>query len=139
MFIKNQSFRVDFSYYAENHFCKMFSKKYKWKWIHTRRTIQFALERIYELQRKSSIDLLSYSQAEDGGIFKFDFRIAGTNLSPKTAGNRAIFALNNKTAKIDILLVYAKTHCDEKHSETQWIYEHINWTILKSQNHRLPQ
>ncbi len=125
MFIKNQLFRVDFSHYAENHFCKMFSKKYKWKWIHTKRTIQFALERIYELQKKSSIDFLSYSQEDNVGIFKFDFRIAGTNVSPKAAGNRVIFILNNRESKIDILIVYGKNHCDKKHSETQWIYKQI--------------
>lgn len=133
MFIRNQTFQVCFSFYAEKHFCKIFSKKYGVKWLHTRRTIQFALERIYELQKKSSIDLLSYSQEAGIGIFKFDFRVAGTDISPKAAGNRAIFSLNNNTAQIEILLVYAKTHCDKKHSETQWIYDHIkkNFPELK--------
>ncbi len=131
MFIKNQSFQVSFAPYAERHFCKLFSKKYKEKWIHTRRTIQFMLERIYELQKKSSVDLLSFSQEADIGIFKFDFRVAGTNFSPKAAGNRVVFALCNKTAKIDSLIVYSKDHCDKKHSETQWIYEQIKKNFPK--------
>jgi hypothetical protein len=121
MFIEDRIFRVDFSLFAERHFCKDFLRKYKNQWDHTKRTIRFTLERAYEIQKKSLIDVLRYSQEDQKGIFKFDFKVAGTNQSPKSSGNRAIFSLCNKTGKIEILLVYAKTHCDKRGAETQWI------------------
>jgi len=33
--------------------------------------------------------------------------------------------LCNNTGNIKILLVYGKTHCGKRHTETQWIFEHI--------------
>jgi len=66
-----------------------------------------------------------YFQEDEIGIFKYDFKIAGTNFSPKSSCNRVIFSLNNNTGIIQILLVYGKDHCDKMHSENQWIFEHI--------------
>ena len=77
------------------------------------------------MQQTTLIDVLKYSQEDSIGIFKFDFKVAGTPFSPKASGNRAIFSLCNNTGKIKILLLYGKDHCDKKHSETQWIFEHI--------------
>lgn len=126
MFIKDLIFSVEFSPYAETHYCKEFLKKYKIKsWLETKKTIVNTLERIFFVQQTSLIDLLRYSQEDDAGIFKYDFKVAGTNFSPKTSGNRVIFQLCNKTGKIDILLVYGKDHCGKKQSETQWVLEQI--------------
>ena len=124
MFIKDLPFSVSFSHYAEKHFCKDFLKKYQAKkWMNTRQTIFDALTHAYEVQKRSLIDRLSFSQESDRGIFKLDFSIAGKHESPKTSGNRAIFVVCNDTQKIEILLVYHKNHCP-KH-ETQWIFEQI--------------
>lgn len=126
MFIKDLFFEVMFSSYAESHFCKDFCKKYKEKkWIETRNTIKDTLQRAFMVQQTTLIDVLKYSQEDNIGIFKFDFKVAGTPFSPKTSGNRAIFSLSNNTGKIIILLVYGKDHCGKKHSETQWVFEHI--------------
>lgn len=126
MFIKDMPFQVEFDSYAEAHFCKDFYKRYSPKqWIETKKTIKETLERAFMMQQTSLIAPLNYSAEADIGLFKFEFKVAGTNMSPKTSGNRTIFALHNKTAKINIVLVYGKTHCDKKHSETQWIYKHI--------------
>lgn len=126
MFIKDISFQVIFSSYAETHFCKDFYKKYKVKqWSETKKTIIYTLERAFMTQQTSLIDLLSYSQDDNIGIFKFDFKVAGTNVSPKSSGNRAIFSLCNNTGIIKILLVYSKIHCGKNITETKWIFEHI--------------
>lgn len=126
MFIKDLFFDVVFSSYAETHFCKDFCKKYKEKkWLATKNTITGTLQRAFMMQQTSLIDVLKYSQEDNVGIFKYDFKIAGTIFSPKTSGNRAIFSLNNLTGKITILLVYGKDHCSKKHSETKWIFEQI--------------
>jgi hypothetical protein len=126
MFIKDLPFQVEFSWYAETHFCKDFLRKYKPRqWIETKKTISDTLKRAFMVQQTSLIDVLSYSQEDNLGIFKFDFKVAGTNFSPKSSGNRAIFSLSNDTGKIKVLLVYGKDHCDKKYSETQWILAHI--------------
>lgn len=126
MFIKDLFFQVEFSSYAESHFCREFYRKYKGKqWLETQKTIIDTLQRAFLVQQTSLIDTLKYSQEDDIGIFKYDFKIAGTNESPKSSGNRVIFSLCNKTGNIKILLVYGKNHCSKKCSETQWIFEHI--------------
>src|SRR3989339_620963 len=103
MFIKDLFFEVVFSPYAESHFCKDFCKKYKErKWIETRHTIIETLQRSFMVQQTALIDVLKYSQEDNIGIFKFDFKVAATPFSPKTFGNRAIFSLCNNTGKINI-------------------------------------
>lgn len=135
MYIDDQNFQVAFSYFAEKHFCKVFFKKYKHKWLVTRQTIEFDLQRAYALFKETNlIDLIKYSSDEDKGIFKLDFRVAGTDDSPKSSGNRAVFALCNRTGKIEILLVYGKDHCKTKRSETQWFLEHIKTNFPEYKN-----
>lgn len=126
MFIKDLSFRVEFSLHAEKYFCKDFLKKYKPKqWVETRKTIVDTLGRSFAFQQTALIDTLKFSQEDGVGIFKLDFRVAGTKESPKLSGNRAIFSLSNKTGRIEVLLVYGKIHCPKKQSETQWILEQV--------------
>lgn len=126
MFIRDLNFEVEFSDYCERHFCKDFYRKYSGKqWLETKKTIVDTLKRSFMVQQTSLVDILTYSQEDNFGIFKFDFKVAGTNLSPKGSGNRAIFSLCNNTGKIRILLVYTKDHCSKKGTETQWIFGHI--------------
>ncbi len=126
MFIKDLVFQVEFSAYAEAHFCKDFGKKYKGRqWVETRRTIGETLERAFGVGGTSLIDVLKFSFEADEGIFKLDFRVAGTEFSPKGSGNRVIFSLSNRTGKIVVLLVYGKGHVPKKQSETQWIMGHV--------------
>jgi len=126
MFINDLTFRVEFSSYAASHFCKDFCKKYKGRaWIETKKTILDTLQRVALFQKTNLIDNLCYFQEEGVGIFKYDFKIAGTPFSPKTSGNRVIFFLDNNKAEIIILIVYSKGHCGKRQSETQWIFEQI--------------
>jgi len=126
MFIKDLCYQIEFSRYCEKHFCKDFLRKYKPKqWLETKRTIIDTLQRAYSFQNTNLIDNLKFWGEDGVGIFKLDFRVAGTNFSPKVSGNRVVFFLYNNTGKINILLVYGKDHCSKKHSETQWILECI--------------
>src|SRR5690606_16541848 len=95
------------------------------KWLSTKQTINDILEKAFGFQQTNLIDIIKYSSEKNVGIFKLDFRVAGTNESPKSSGNRAIFALCNNTEKIEVLLVYGKDHCSKKQSETQWILENV--------------
>ncbi len=84
MYIKDLHFSVSFTSFAESHFCKAFYKKYPGKqWIETRKTIIATLERANGFQQTNLIDALKFSQEYEEGIFKLDFKIAGTNESPK--------------------------------------------------------
>jgi hypothetical protein len=126
MFIKDINFKVEFSSFAESHFCKDFSKKYKSKtWSITYQSITDILKRAFDLQQTNLIDNIKFSRKEDSGIFKLDFRVAGTNISPKASGNKVVFSLCNNSGNINILLVYGKDHCTKKQSETRWILENI--------------
>lgn len=126
MYINDLDFIVEFSSYAEKHFCKDFLKKYKNKqWIITKQSINDILEKACGFQQTGLIDLIRFSQDDNRGIFKLDFRVAGTNFSPKASGNRVIFFLSNKSGEIEVLLVYGKDHCKKGQSETQWILEHV--------------
>ncbi|MDD3066431.1 MAG: hypothetical protein PHO48_01200 [Candidatus Gracilibacteria bacterium] len=136
MFIKDIKFLVEFSSYAERHFCKDFLKHHKArKWLETKKAIVATLERSFAFQQTKLIDNIKFSQEENMGIFKLDFRIAGTNSSPKTSGNRLIFSLCNDTGKIEVLLVYGKGHCCKKQSETQWFLEHIKNNFPQYKKH----
>jgi hypothetical protein len=126
MFIKDINFKVEFSSFAERHFCKDFLKKYKSKaWSITYQSISDVLKKSFGFQQTDLIDNIKFSQKEDFGIFKLDFRVAGTNMSPKSSGNRVVFSLCNNSGYINILLVYGKDHCVKNQSETQWILAHI--------------
>lgn len=136
MFIKDIDFRVEFSLCAEKHFCKDFLKKYKTKaWLITKQTINDILEKAFAFQQTDLIDPIKFSQDDGVGIFKLDFRVAGTNTAPKTSGNRVIFAACNNVGKIEILLVYGKDHCAKNQSETQWICEQIKQNFPEYKNY----
>jgi len=124
MFIKDVKFIVKLNHYAKSHFCKDFSKKYsKKQWNITLENIMDLLERSYSLQEKSLFSVLNFSQKDKCGIFKLEFRVAGTNMSAKGSGNRVIFFVDNKNQLIEILIVYGKTNSSK--NETQWIKEQI--------------
>lgn len=129
MSIKNCDFRVEVSEFAKRHFCKTFLKKYKKKhWDQTLFSISQTLQRSSAMQRTQLLDILRFDQEKNMGIGKLDFRVAGTQSSPKSSGNRVIFSFCNMTAKIEVLIVYAKGDIDKKYGETQWIYN-----IVKSE------
>ena len=131
MFIKDCHFLVILSSYAKSHFCKYFSKKYSQEqWNITWENIKNSLERSYLYQNKTSFSVINFSQEKSGGIFKLEFRVAGTKFSTKTSGNRVVFFLDNEKELIEILLVYGKTHA-AKQNETQWIKEQIKANFLK--------
>ncbi len=124
MFIKDSQFIVKLNSYAKSHFCKNFAKKYsKKQWNITLENIMDLLERSYALQEKSIFSVINFSQKDSCGIFKLEFRVAGTNMSAMSSGNRVVFFVDNTNSLIEILIVYEKTHCSG--NETQWIKKQI--------------
>lgn len=113
-------FNVTFSDYSKSHYKKEFEKKYKGKiWEKTESSILEDLKRLRiqnnTTQKSSQIDQLNHKG--EYWLFKYDFKIAGTNESPKTSGNRIIGLIDNKFNAIKILLIYAKTDLPKNKGE----------------------
>lgn len=105
--------------FAERHFIKSFKKKYNNHWDVTLRAIVSELERIDNLLLTNKANTIV-----DGGdvkIIKTEFKIAGSNESTKTSGNRCIVAWKEKDRCVFILLVYGKTDLSSGNKETdEW-------------------
>ena len=124
----NQKYSVIFDEYAEKHYIKDFEKKYKTRWEITRQSIIDTLERLANLVETNYLDVICNSNSSSC-LAKFDFKIAKTNVSPKTSGNRCILEICNQKPEVRVLLVYCKDHIDRPTGqETVWWKE-----IVKNQ------
>lgn len=122
--ISDQLYKIEFTDYAKRHFLKDFQKKYKGKqWQVTEDSIRQDLMRIAngtsDLQKTQQVDEL-WSDGRKW-LFKYDFRIAGTNQSTKASGNRLVAAADADEKTIEIILIYAKTNLPKNMGETQYI------------------
>jgi hypothetical protein len=102
----SSNYTVIIESFAERHYIKSFSKKYKGAWDATWKGIAA------EFQRMDS--LFSTSIAEtiiDAGtikICKTEFRVQGTKESRKSSGNRCIVAVHTDIKTVNVLLAYCK-------------------------------
>jgi len=127
-------FAVEFSDYSKRHFLKRFEKSYKGKqWAVTYDSIIQDLSRIRtsvsDLQYRQQVDELYHK--DNFWIFKYDFRIAGTNESTKTSGNRCVVFIDENCNKMEILLIYGKIDLPKNITETQYINN-----VLKHEFHQ---
>ncbi|HEX2955306.1 MAG TPA: hypothetical protein VHO70_00655 [Chitinispirillaceae bacterium] len=111
------NYSVQIEDFAERHFIKSFKKKYNNHWDVTLRAIVFELERIDNLLMTTKADTIV--DGEDVKIIKTEFKIAGSNESAKTSGNRCIVAWKEKDRRVSILLVYGKTDLSSGNKETE--------------------
>ena len=110
------SYTVTVADYAGRHYIKDFSKKYKGAWDITWRALERELRSIDVLFSGSIAETVVDS--DEVKICKVEFRVAGTKQSRHGSGNRCIVAIHKQTQKIDILLVYHKSHLSGSGSET---------------------
>lgn len=116
----DEDYRVYFSEYAERHFIKRFNKDYKGKrWSVTRDSIFQDLKRVHALQSTQQVDELK--SGPDCKLFKYDFAVAQTGVSPKASGNRCVVFLDSKQHRLDVLIVYGKGDLPKKTGENQYI------------------
>lgn len=119
-----EDYRVFFSDYAERHHIKRFAKDYKGKrWPITQDSIFQDLKRIHSMQTTQQVDELKHG--DSCKLFKYDFAVAQSGVSPKASGNRCIVFLDSKTHRQDILYVYGKGDIPKNMNETQHIYKLI--------------
>lgn len=112
------NYAVMFEVFAERHFIKSFQKKYQGKWDITRRAIIAEFERIDSLLLTDRAETIS----DKGGtkIVKTKFKMAGTQESAKTSGNRCIVLVNETNRTVSVLLVYGKTDLSSKNETAEW-------------------
>ena len=121
-------FTISYSEYAKKHFLKDFEKKYKGKqWEKTELSFFEDLKRLRVInnttQQSNQIDQLKHNG--EYWLFKYDFRIAQTNESAKASGNRIIGFIDNKSNRMEILLIYNKNDLPKNKSETAYIYDTV--------------
>ncbi|MEK7499089.1 MAG: hypothetical protein AAB649_00595 [Patescibacteria group bacterium] len=105
-------------HFAERHFIKSFSKKYKRSWNVTWTGLLEEFRNFEELFTTSSAQIIA--ETHPIKICKVEFRVHGTKESRKGSGNRYIVALHADTATAHILLVYGKTDLSGHGETAQW-------------------
>ena len=120
----DEDYRVVFSPFAERHFIKRFAKDYKGRqWIVTQDSIFQDLKRIYALAKTQQVDELRHGS--DCLLFKYDFAVAQTKVSPKASGNRCVVFLDIKRQLETILILYGKTDLPKNTAETQFLLQTV--------------
>lgn len=116
---EEENFEVFIEDFANRHFIKQFKKKYKNGWDITKSAIVQELSRIDNLigltNKAEIIKSKDYHL-----IIKLDFRMAGTQESTKSSGNRAIVYTDTKTKVCKVLLVYSKNDISNPNETQKW-------------------
>lgn len=125
----NELFSVVYTDYSKRHFLKDFEKKYKGKqWDFTEKSIIQDLSRLRikdnTTQFSNQIDELKYSNHMY--LAKYDFKVALTNVSTKSSGNRCVLFIDDEKNTIEILLIYNKTHLPKNKDETKYIMDELS-------------
>ncbi len=111
-------YSVKIEHFAERHFIKKFAKKYHSAWDITIEAL------IREFQ---SFDVLlirtiaeSITETSNIRICKVEFKIAGSNQSRRSSGNRCIVAVHKDINIVNVLLVYHKNYLGSGNETAKW-------------------
>lgn len=120
----SEDYRVIVGEYAMRHFIKRFAKDYSGKrWDVTMISIEQDLRRVHALQSTQQVDELR--RGSGCILFKYDFAVAQSGVSPKASGNRCVVFLDSETHVQTILMLYAKTDLPKNQGETAWILKTV--------------
>jgi hypothetical protein len=118
----DEDYRIFFTDYAERHHIKRFAKDYKGRrWLITQDSIFQDLKRIHSMQMTQQVDELK--NGENCRLFKYDFAVAQSGVSPKASGNRCVVFLDIAAHRQDVLMVYGKSDLPKNIRETQYIHK----------------
>lgn len=118
----NEDYRIFFTDFAQRYHIKRFAKDYKGKrWTVTLDSIFQDLKRIHSMQMTQQVDELK--SGESCKLFKYDFAIAQSGISPRKSGNRCTIFLDAKLHRQDVLFMYGKGDLPKNMGETQFIYQ----------------
>lgn len=104
--------------FAESHYIKLFEKKYRKRWDVTLRAIVEELQRIEALIGQNAY-IETLCELGETKLMKLEFKIAGTNESRHSSGNRCIVAVRTDIETAFVLLAYAKSDVRGQR-ETDW-------------------
>jgi hypothetical protein len=120
----NEDYRVFFSPYAERYFMKQYAKEYKAKrWGVTLDSIFQDLKRVHSLQLTQQVDELK--RGKGCKLFKYDFAVAQSEVSPKASGNRCVVFLDENRHRLDVLMVFHHKYLPKNVHETRYIHKVI--------------
>jgi hypothetical protein len=115
----NDDYRVVLSEYAKRYYVKRFAKDYKGtRWAVTERAILEQLKRVHAIAGTMKVDELK--RGPGCLLFKYDFSVAQSGISPKASGNRCVVFLDIERRLQVILLVYGKGDMPKNQHETAW-------------------
>ena len=114
----SQNYSCSWSKYAERHYAKVFSKRYKSAWQTTRDDITDVCKRIDSMLAYKRADLIFDNGLQK--IVKLDFAVAGTRISPKAAGNRCILYINEEIRHVEVLMAYSKNEIGPPNETAKW-------------------
>lgn len=117
--MKSTKYEVVFEPFSERHFIKTFAKKYKGAWDFTLSTIIQEFEKIDILFFKTIAEYITDKDA-DVVICKTEFKISSTQESRHGSGNRCIVAIDKKTNKVHVLLIYYKSDLGGGNETAAW-------------------
>lgn len=104
--------------FAEQHYAKVFSKKYRGSWLTTRNDIDEVCRRIDRMLEYARVDLVA--SVGSGKLVKLDFAVAGTKMSPKASGNKCILYIDEESRHVDVLLAYSKHEIGPPNETAKW-------------------
>jgi hypothetical protein len=115
---ESQNYSCNWREFAERHYAKVFSKKYKTAWLTTRDDLISVCMRIDRMLELSKADLIG--NVDQYKLVKLDFSVAGTRISPKASGNRCIILINEDTRHVEVLLAYSKNDIGPPNETQKW-------------------
>lgn len=104
--------------FAERHYAKVFSKRYKNGWLTTRNDIDDVCRRIDRMLDFARADIICSAGAAK--LVKLDFAVAGTRISPKASGNRCILYIDEEQRRVEILIAYSKNEIGPPNETMKW-------------------
>ena len=120
MYSNNDNYVVEIENFAQRHYIKLFKKKYKKAWEVTENAIMRELERVDRLLGfTDKAEKISF--VDECSLIKLNFKIAGTNISAKSSGNRAIVLVDHASFICKVLLVYSKNEISPPNETQKWM------------------
>lgn len=112
------SYSVSVEAFVERHYIKTFQKKYKRAWDLTLSALIREFQSFDVLFQKSIAETITDSSTVK--ICKTEFKVAGTNMSRHSSGNRCIVAIHKDTQHVKILLIYHKNDLSGHNETAAW-------------------
>lgn len=113
------SYEVIIESFADRHFIKTFAKKYKKAWDFTLSALIREFQSFDVILERTIAEEITDRNA-DVVICKTEFKIAGTQESRHSSGNRCIVAKHKNARKICVLLVYHKNDLGGGNETSHW-------------------